>query len=65
MKCFYIAIGQKDAAVAAVMGVRTYGAMEYTTVIVLVHQLLHRCNTLRRTLVPPWPNTSCSMAVMH
>lgn len=34
VKCFYIAIGQKDSAVAAVVDVlQRYGAMEYTTVI--------------------------------
>jgi F-type H+-transporting ATPase subunit alpha len=35
VKCFYIAIGQKDAAVASVVDVlERYGAMEYTTVVV-------------------------------
>ena len=35
VKCFYIAIGQKDASVAGVVDVlEKYGAMEYTTVIV-------------------------------
>ncbi|EMI53575.1 F0F1 ATP synthase subunit alpha [Rhodopirellula sallentina] len=34
VKCFYIAIGQKDSAVASVVDVlERYGAMEYTTVI--------------------------------
>ncbi|MEM9365808.1 MAG: F0F1 ATP synthase subunit alpha [Planctomycetota bacterium] len=34
VKCFYIAIGQKDSAVAGVVDVlERYGAMEYTTVI--------------------------------
>ncbi len=34
VKCFYIAIGQKDSAVAAVVEVLSkHGAMEYTTVI--------------------------------
>ncbi len=34
VKCFYVAIGQKDSAVAAVVEVlRREGAMEYTTVI--------------------------------
>ncbi|MEM9646362.1 MAG: F0F1 ATP synthase subunit alpha, partial [Planctomycetota bacterium] len=34
VKCFYIAIGQKDSAVATVVDVlEKYGAMEYTTVI--------------------------------
>ena len=34
VKCFYVAIGQKDSAVAAVVDVlQRYGAMEYTTVI--------------------------------
>ncbi len=34
VKCFYIAIGQKDSAVAAVVEVlNRHGAMEYTTVI--------------------------------
>jgi F-type H+-transporting ATPase subunit alpha len=34
VKCFYIAIGQKDSAVAAIIDVlQRYGAMEYTTVI--------------------------------
>jgi F-type H+-transporting ATPase subunit alpha len=35
VKCFYIAIGQKDSAVAGVIDVlERHGAMEYTTVIV-------------------------------
>jgi F-type H+-transporting ATPase subunit alpha len=35
VKCFYVAIGQKDSSVAAVIEVlRQKGAMEYTTVIV-------------------------------
>ena len=35
VKCFYIAVGQKDAAVASVVDVlEKHGAMEYTTVIV-------------------------------
>ena len=35
VKCFYVAIGQKDAAVAGVVDVlEKYGALEYTTVIV-------------------------------
>ncbi|MEO1615119.1 MAG: F0F1 ATP synthase subunit alpha [Planctomycetota bacterium] len=34
VKCFYIAIGQKDSSVASVVDVlEKYGAMEYTTVI--------------------------------
>ncbi|MEM6980410.1 MAG: F0F1 ATP synthase subunit alpha [Planctomycetota bacterium] len=34
VKCFYVAIGQKDSAVAGVVDVlERYGAMEYTTVI--------------------------------
>ncbi|TWT93703.1 F0F1 ATP synthase subunit alpha [Neorhodopirellula pilleata] len=34
VKCFYVAIGQKDSAVATVVDVlERYGAMEYTTVI--------------------------------
>ncbi|MEM9586790.1 MAG: F0F1 ATP synthase subunit alpha, partial [Planctomycetota bacterium] len=34
VKCFYVAVGQKDSAVAGVVDVlRKYGAMEYTTVI--------------------------------
>lgn len=34
VKCFYVAIGQKDSAVATVVETLTkYGAMEYTTVI--------------------------------
>ncbi|MCC9605275.1 F0F1 ATP synthase subunit alpha [Blastopirellula sp. JC732] len=35
VKCFYVAVGQKDSSVAAVVEVlRQHGAMEYTTVIV-------------------------------
>ena len=35
VKCFYVAVGQKDATVAAVIeALRKHGAMEYTTVIV-------------------------------
>ncbi len=35
VKCFYVAIGQKDSSVAAtVETLRRYGAMDYTTVIV-------------------------------
>ncbi|MEK6249421.1 MAG: F0F1 ATP synthase subunit alpha [Planctomycetales bacterium] len=35
VKCFYVAIGQKDSSVAGVIEVlREYGAMDYTTVIV-------------------------------
>ncbi len=35
VKCFYVAIGQKDSAVASLLGVlEKNGAMEYTTVIV-------------------------------
>ena len=34
VKCFYVAVGQKDSAIASVVGVlQRYGAMEYTTVI--------------------------------
>jgi len=34
VKCFYVAIGQKDSAVASIIDVlERYGAMEYTTVI--------------------------------
>ncbi|MCO8124809.1 F0F1 ATP synthase subunit alpha [Stieleria sp. TO1_6] len=34
VKCFYVAIGQKDSAVASVVDVlEKYGAMEYTTII--------------------------------
>ncbi|EAQ77455.1 F0F1 ATP synthase subunit alpha [Blastopirellula marina] len=35
VKCFYVAIGQKDSSVAAVVEIlRQHGAMDYTTVIV-------------------------------
>ncbi len=35
VKCFYVAIGQKDGSVARVVeALRKYGAMDYTTVIV-------------------------------
>ena len=35
MKCFYVAVGQKEATVAAIVEVlRANGAMEYTTVVV-------------------------------
>ena len=35
VKCFYVAIGQKDSSVAGVVDVlEKYGAMEYTTVVV-------------------------------
>ena len=35
VKCFYVAVGQKDSAIAQVVEtLRKYGAMEYTTVIV-------------------------------
>ncbi len=35
VKCFYVAVGQKDSSVAGVVEtLRKYGAMEYTTVIV-------------------------------
>ncbi|MEX0793214.1 MAG: F0F1 ATP synthase subunit alpha [Pirellulaceae bacterium] len=35
VKCFYVAVGQKDSSVAGVVEVlRQYGAMDYTTVIV-------------------------------
>ena len=35
VKCFYVAIGQKESTVAAVIeALRTHGAMDYTTVIV-------------------------------
>jgi len=35
VKCFYVAIGQKDSTVAVVIDVlRKYGAMDYTTVVV-------------------------------
>src|SRR5690606_39895665 len=35
VKCFYVAIGQKESTVAAtVEQLRTHGAMEYTTVVV-------------------------------
>ena len=35
VKCFYVAIGQKDSSVALVIeALRKYGAMDYTTVIV-------------------------------
>lgn len=35
VKCFYVAIGQKDSAVAGIIdALEKYGAMEYTTVIV-------------------------------
>ncbi len=35
MKCFYVAIGQKDSSVAGVVEMlEKHGAMEYTTVIV-------------------------------
>ncbi len=34
VKCFYVAVGQKDSSVAGVIeALRKYGAMEYTTVI--------------------------------
>lgn len=34
VKCFYVAVGQKESAIAAVVDVlQRYGAMEYTTVI--------------------------------
>jgi F-type H+-transporting ATPase subunit alpha len=35
VKCFYVAVGQKDSAIAGVVEqLRKYGAMDYTTVIV-------------------------------
>jgi F-type H+/Na+-transporting ATPase subunit alpha len=35
VKCFYVAVGQKESQVAAVVEVlRKYGAMEYTTVVI-------------------------------
>ena len=34
VKCFYVAVGQKDSSVAGIIeGLRKHGAMEYTTVI--------------------------------
>ncbi len=38
VKCFYVAIGQKDSAVAGIIdALEKHGAMEFTTVIVAVH----------------------------
>jgi F-type H+/Na+-transporting ATPase subunit alpha len=35
VKCFYVAIGQKDSSVAGIIGaLEKYGAMDYTTVII-------------------------------
>ena len=64
VKCFYVAVGQKDGAVAGVIeALRKHGAMDYTTVIVSgapVHLL--RCSTSLRTPVQRWLSTSCSKA---
>ena len=63
VKCFYVAIGQKESTVAGVIEkLREHGAMDYTTVIVSGASAPPRCNTSPRTPARRWPSTSCSAA---
>ncbi len=63
VKCFYVAIGQKESTVAGVIdALRKHGAMDWTTVIVSAPARRRRCNTWRHTLARRWPSTSCTRA---
>ena len=59
VKCFYVAIGQKDSSVAGVIDIlRKNGAMEYTTVIMSGASTPAPCSTSLPIREPPWRSTS-------
>ena len=62
--CFYVAIGQKQSTVAAVVDkLRETGAMEYTTVVAAdARRSRRRCSSSRRTPASRWPSTSATAA---
>ena len=64
MYCFYVAIGQKQSTVAAVVEkLREAGAMEYTTVVVAdAPPSRRRCSSSRPTPASRWPSTSATAA---
>ena len=63
VKCFYVAIGQKESTVAGVIeALRSNGAMDYTTVILAGASAPRRCNTSPPTPARRWPSTSCTKA---
>ena len=58
VKCFYVAIGQKESTVAGVVEqLREVGALDYTTVIVS-----GASDPAPLQYVLPWQNTTCSIA---
>ncbi len=64
VKCFYVAVGQKDSSVALVIDALTK-AVQWTTrrLSCLVRPLQHLCNTSLPTLVQRWQSTLCTTAV--
>ena len=65
VKCFYVAVGQKDSSVAnTIEALRKHGAMDYTTIILAGVTPLPRCNTLLPTPARPWRNSSRTTKAM-
>ena len=65
VKCFYVAVGQKESNVAGLVEtLRRHGAMDYTTVIMAGPAIRPRCNTSLLMPAARWPSISCTRARM-
>ena len=63
VKCFYVAVGQKESSVAGVVDVlKREGAMDYTTVIVASASDPAPLQFIAPYAGPRWPSTSCGRA---
>ena len=63
MKCFYVAVGQKESTVAGLIEVlRKHGAMAYTTVVVAGASDPAPLQYIAPYAGSPWPNTSPTRA---
>ena len=66
VKCFYVAVGQKESNVAGLVEIlRRNGAMDYT-IVDRGHARATRCRCNTSLLTPDgrWPSTSCTRARM-
>jgi F-type H+-transporting ATPase subunit alpha len=63
VKCFYVAVGQKESTTAGVIeALRKHGAMDYTTVVVAGASDPAPLQYVAPMPAPRWPNTSCIAA---
>ena len=59
--CIYVLIGQKRSTVVnTIETLRSYGALEYTTVVVAEATAYPACNTWRPLRAAPLPSTGCN-----